>query len=139
MTEVVLFTTYDRSTGQVLSSGSGYSPQVLETADVGVLVGARYDLGWIDGGAYHPLPPKPSEHHVFDYTTKQWVDPRTPETEWELVRAERNRRLVASDWTQLPDVAFVDQQEWAVYRQALRDVTNQQDPFNIVWPVPPPG
>lgn len=24
-------------------------------------------------------PPKPSEHHVFDYTTKQWVDPRTLE------------------------------------------------------------
>jgi hypothetical protein len=26
---------------------------------------------------------------------------------------------------------------WAAYRQALRDVTLQPDPFNIVWPTPP--
>ena len=83
------------------------------------------------------LPPKPSEHHVFDYATKQWVDQRTPETEWPLVRAERDRRLLASDWTQLPDVPLTTKEAWAVYRQALRDITEQPDPFNIVWPEPP--
>lgn len=83
------------------------------------------------------MPPKPSQHHVFDYISKQWVDPRTPETEWQLVRADRNRRLAGSDWTQLPDVPLAAKETWAAYRQALRDVTEQPDPFSIVWPSPP--
>jgi hypothetical protein len=52
-------------------------------------------------------------------------------------RAKRNALLVASDWTQVAD-APVDQAEWAVYRQALRDVTDQSGfPENVVWPVKP--
>lgn len=39
----------------------------------------------------------------------------------------------ASDWTQLAN-APVDKTAWAVYRQALRDITEQADPFNITWP-----
>ena len=65
------------------------------------------------------------------------LDCRTSETEWILVRAERDRLLQASDWTQLPDVPLVTKEAWAVYRQALRDVTLQPDPFNITWPVAP--
>ena len=54
--------------------------------------------------------------------------------QWFAVRAERNGKLAACDWTQLSD-APVDDLQWAVYRQALRDVPNTQtDPFNIVWP-----
>jgi hypothetical protein len=56
--------------------------------------------------------------------------------QWNVIRAERNRLLVASDWTQLPD-ASADATAWAIYRQALRDITTQADPFAIVWPVEP--
>jgi len=56
--------------------------------------------------------------------------------QWNVIRAERNRLLVASDWTQLPD-APVDAAAWATYRQALRDVTDQANPFAIVWPESP--
>lgn len=56
--------------------------------------------------------------------------------QWTVVRAERNKLLVDSDWTQLPD-APVDAAAWATYRQALRDVTNQANPFAIVWPESP--
>jgi len=53
------------------------------------------------------------------------------------VRADRNRRLAASDWTQLSD-APVGQTAWAVYRQALRDVPAQTGfPWEITWPVAP--
>lgn len=53
------------------------------------------------------------------------------------VRAERNRRLTETDWTQVAD-APVDQQAWAGYRQALRDITAQAGfPFDIEWPVAP--
>lgn len=56
--------------------------------------------------------------------------------QWIVIRAERNKLLAASDWTQLPD-APVDAAAWATYRQALRDVTNQANPFAIVWPESP--
>lgn len=88
-------------------------------------------------GTPQQIPIKPSENHIFDYTLKQWVDPRTPATEWPIVRAERDRSLQASDWTQLPDVPLATKEAWAAHRQALRDVTLQPDPFNIVWPTPP--
>jgi len=29
--------------------------------------------------------------------------------------------------------------EWVAYRQALRDLTTQTDPFNITWPASPDG
>lgn len=49
----------------------------------------------------------------------------------------RRDRLFNSDWTQVPD-APVDQAAWQVYRQALRDITEQQGfPLNIIWPQPP--
>lgn len=81
--------------------------------------------------------PPPSAHHIFDYTTKQWVDPRTEQTQWPLVRYQRNALLSASDWTQLPDVPLATKEAWAAYRHALRDITQQADPFAIVWPVAP--
>lgn len=61
------------------------------------------------------------------------------ETRWTEIRSERDSLLSKCDWTQLPDVPFVeeDKQKWAIYRQELRDITSQEDPFNIVWPTNP--
>jgi len=53
--------------------------------------------------------------------------------QWAIVRGERNAKIVASDWTQVLD-APVDAAAWAEYRQALRDITEQADPFAIMWP-----
>jgi hypothetical protein len=57
-----------------------------------------------------------------------------------VARRRRRERLDASDWTQLPDAPLSQEQRalWAAYRQALRDVPQQQNfPAEIVWPVPP--
>src|SRR6056297_2262065 len=55
----------------------------------------------------------------------------------EDARLYRTLYLSRSDWTQLPD-APVDQAAWAEYRQALRDVPQQEGfPDNIVWPTEP--
>jgi len=52
-------------------------------------------------------------------------------------RSQRDRLLAESDWTQVPD-APVDQQAWAEYRQALRDVPDQTGfPTHIDWPTKP--
>lgn len=54
---------------------------------------------------------------------------------------ERNKRLSASDWTQLPDVVELHDQlwvsSWKAYRQALRDLPTTIDINNPVYPVPP--
>jgi len=52
-------------------------------------------------------------------------------------RDKRNALLTESDWTQVAD-APVDQTAWANYRQALRDITDQEGfPETIVWPIEP--
>lgn len=89
------------------------------------------------GGGIAPLPPRPNEYCVFDYETLQWVDQRTTETQWYIIRADRNQRLQACDWTQLADIPADTKALWEPYRQALRDVTSQPDPFSIIWPTPP--
>lgn len=137
----MIVTIFRKSTGQILRIAN--IPVEMVSIQLTSL-----DEGWIEG--QYPgnqfyienltavaIPPQPSDHHEFDYTTKQWVDPRTAETEWPLVRAKRNQLLAQSDWTQLPDVPISTKEAWAIYRQALRDVTLQPDPFNITWPVPP--
>lgn len=53
------------------------------------------------------------------------------------VRAERNAKLVATDWTQITD-ATVDKTAWAVYRMMLRDIPEQNGfPNNVTWPDAP--
>jgi hypothetical protein len=66
---------------------------------------------------------------------------------WENLRSLRNLRLTKSDWTQLKDVPFTEEQKhlWAIYRQKLRDLSeNIEDPKPLVldenhpsWPVSP--
>lgn len=53
------------------------------------------------------------------------------------VREQRTQKLKDSDWTQVAD-APVDKAAWAVYRQALRDVTSQAGfPWTVTWPEAP--
>lgn len=55
----------------------------------------------------------------------------------DVVRAQRNALLTASDWTQVAD-APVDQAAWATYRQALRDIPAQAGfPDAVTWPEKP--
>ena len=87
------------------------------------------------------------------------VEQHDEERAAELARVIRNRLLEASDkefsldrllpdapsgtsftawlgW--LRELAGIITNNWAVYRKALRDLTDQEGfPFNIVWPVPP--
>jgi hypothetical protein len=58
-----------------------------------------------------------------------------------MVRAQRNSSLRGSDWTQIADAALGDHtiEEWATYRQALRDVPQTYSRVSeVVWPNDPP-
>jgi hypothetical protein len=58
---------------------------------------------------------------------------------WTQVRSQRDSLLKDTDWLSIraADTATSMPTEWSTYRQALRDVTEQSDPFNIVWPTKP--
>jgi hypothetical protein len=59
--------------------------------------------------------------------------------EWASIRNRRNQLLFECDWTQLADSPLTNQKqtEWQIYRQSLRDITNQPNPFSISWPSSP--
>jgi uncharacterized protein YjiS (DUF1127 family) len=65
-----------------------------------------------------------------------WIE-FTKVNAWKQLREQRNRLLQSSDFSQLPD-APVNRDEWATYRQALRDLpANTNDVFNPVYPEKP--
>ena len=59
------------------------------------------------------------------------------EEKWIEIRDFRNNLLLECDWTQLSDIPSETKTLWQTYRQELRDITNQANPYNIVWPVKP--
>ena len=78
-------------------------------------------LAWLEEGN-EPLP----------------VPEKTDEELAHIARMERGELLKKSDWTQLPDVSESIRLAWASYRQALRDVPQQEEfPSNINWPIAP--
>jgi hypothetical protein len=60
---------------------------------------------------------------------------------WVEIRTLRDRLLAQTDYTQLQDyiISSEKKQAWADYRQQLRDVTTQEDPFQLIWPTDPNG
>ena len=91
--------------------------QHLETADAYLEDGVAYTVRVVTN----------SNEYNAQRTAAEWVE----------VRSLRDMYLQESDWTQLPDVSNVDKTAWTTYRQQLRDVTTQADPFNITWPTKP--
>ena len=55
--------------------------------------------------------------------------------QWSGIRDERDSKLVGTDWRASSDLTMSD--AWKNYRQALRDVPTQSDPYNITWPTEP--
>jgi hypothetical protein len=97
----------------------------------------------LDGETYNGTTISIGENEVVEYQQKRQKTEQEISDEissmWENVRSRRNIELQESDWTQLIDVPLSTEkkQEWQTYRQELRDITSQQDPFNIIWPTKP--
>ncbi len=85
-------------------------------------------------------PVRPADYMRFDYATKTWLDTRTLDDQWRAVRRARDGLLQASDWSvvRATEAGQATAPQWRTYRQALRDITAQADPFNITWPASPP-
>ena len=133
------YTIYSTITGQIL--------RIVNTIDIDIQIGQNeaYLDGFFDDSLYYiqnqqpvEFPPKPDQYSNFDWTTHQWV--LDPVAAGNAVVKKRDALLYKSDWTQIPNNPLTPevQNQWAVYRQQLRDVTDQSGyPFNVVWPTPP--
>ena len=75
-----------------------------------------------------------TDYHIGDAPTTS--NPLLSDTE--VIKAKRNKLLADSDFTQLRDVVLSNDADWIAYRQALRDLPEQESyPDNVVWPVRP--
>jgi len=76
-------------------------------------------------------------HFKGDNTAK---DARLLADEWTRIRAERDRLLAETDWTQNNDspCTAIDKSQWKTYRQELRDIPKEQSSAkkytDITWP-----
>ena len=60
--------------------------------------------------------------------------------DFSMVRMERNAKLSQTDWTQIADASLGAHtaEEWATYRQELRDLPSKHSKVSeVVWPTPP--
>ena len=79
--------------------------------------------------------------------SKADIEAQLPIVEFDMamedLRAKRNKLLADSDYTVLQDSTYTDAQvaEWVIYRQALRDITNNlttvADVESVVFPTKP--
>jgi hypothetical protein len=109
----------------------GWFPYQLVKADLTgnvLLDGYEYKIENNVVFQYEKTRPK-TEHEL--YIEKEAI--------WNRVRAKRNQELLNCDWTQLEDAPFTPEkkQEWKIYRQGLRDITLQENPFDLIWPSKP--
>jgi len=118
--------------------------QLLETVDhtAWAISDIRFDIKKVYCDSFSNLvsmSERPTQYHLFNYTNKNWEDTRTNETEWARVRSQRFKLLAETDWVTVKSFETGNPipTQWLTYRQALRDITNQTDPFNIVWPLLP--
>lgn len=98
------------------------------------------DAGYVEV----PEPPTPSLFQKVSWLNGNWVLEDLSEGEkqnairmqWEVVRSERNRLLQDTDWVVIKHVENGSEllESFLTYRQSLRDITKQPDPYNIVWP-----
>ena len=72
---------------------------------------------------------------IAEFNARQPTETQILNEKWQLVRIERDRKLQDTDWRASSDLTLSD--DWKTYRQALRDVPTQSDPYNIAWPTEP--
>lgn len=136
------FTIYKINTGEIVQSGScsdaDYDLQYIPNGCAIIELQSDALNQYIENDQVFDKPLKPNDFSIFDYVSKQWVSDNT--LACDEVKLNRNRLLYQSDWTQLPNSPLDTEkkQQWADYRQQLRDITTQSGyPFNVIWPTQP--
>ena len=111
-----------------------YTYKLLKSPDTGTITSVLRK----EDKAQIPFDPDNKDYQEYlEWAKTNTVDPADGET-WDDIRADRDRRLAETDWTQTPDVPQDTIWKWKTYRQDLRDIPQKQtDPTNITWPTKP--
>jgi hypothetical protein len=138
----MIYSIYNQTTGQILGIVQS------DIIDKQLKIGENYIQGGYDFSKYYvenslpvEIPPKlDSPYAEFDYTTKTWV--LNSQLAVREVRIRRRQLLDNSDWTDLLSaktrLGEEKYNQWQIYRQQLRDVTNQPGyPLTVTWPAAP--
>lgn len=130
------FVVYEEN-GKIIKSGVCLDSDLELQGDFVIETESQIPLNlyYIKNNKLKEIPEQPLNKNKFDYNLEEWVIDYN--LQWDLIKQIRNKLLQDSDWTQLPDVPILTKSTWALYRQQLRDITNQTDPFNIIWPKMP--
>lgn len=102
-------------------------------------VSATVSGSYVIDGSYYEI----TDDEVIEYqTTRQLTEEEQQsiiDNAWITIRFTRNNKLNECDWTQLSDSPLTteEKEEWKVYRQALRDITKYDSPYDVVWPEQP--
>jgi hypothetical protein len=142
----ITYTIYNTTNGEIKRVVSTrLSPETQLSQDESYVLGTVPDESrmvefYVKNSQFVERIPPPSLYHVWE--NEAWAETRSIEQIIESAarqaRVKRNTLLASSDWTQLPDVPLETKEAWAVYRQALRDITSQSGfPTDIVWPTRP--
>ncbi|WP_432728574.1 DUF4376 domain-containing protein [Variovorax sp. W6] len=85
------FTVYNTRTGEIRCTGTQATVEWCH-AQAGpgesVYLGPAQPGSYIRNGSPEPLPERPSEHHVFDWSLHAWSDPRTPDDRRTQLKAD---------------------------------------------------
>lgn len=66
------------------------------------------------------------------------LDQALIDSQWVSIKALRAQKLRESDWIcSVTDYVVPNKDAWIAYRQVLRDVTQQPNPFELTWPMEP--
>ena len=102
---------------QQTTKPNDYTKNIVEGNPV--LIDGSYYQNWVQNDA--------TEEEIANKIENKWIE----------VREIRSQLLVETDWTQLGDIPTETKALYTSYRQDLRDITSQSNPFNLVWPVKP--
>ena len=129
----------DRKTGEIIGVG-----EINESLDL-VIKAIPIDENNTDYAKYLAWV---AEGNTTTERNPERVDTATREAKlkeynWIIIRQQRGRLLVGSDWSQGADspLSASKKTEWATYRQALRDIPTEQsdetEASDITWPTKP--
>lgn len=102
-----------------IDCGSDYTKNYEE--DTPILSGSVYIQVWNETNA--------SDEEISTKVEEKWLE----------IRELRDTLLTQSDWTQFQDSPITGSTltEWQTYRQSLRDITSEANPFSLSWPARP--
>ena len=83
--------------GRVLGIFANSSLDFIEANNHGILIfdSPKQKTDYWDGSAFVSIGEPPSTHHTFNYTTKQWIDPRSIDEikaqKWAEIKSQRDQ------------------------------------------------